>query len=85
MSSISWFDIISVAVPDAKIATANSDVINKLLANGLIYFLLIVNQFLVMDQEVYQEVFLDNWVFDKTWYQLINNLQKLQKDLQLVY
>ena len=69
MSSISSFDIISVAVLDPKIflcipacsadaaAAVDPNGIKALLANGLITFL-IVGLFLIMDQEVYQEIFL---------------------------
>ena len=71
MSSILSFDIISVVVllPNLKIflfilvsvadtAAINPNEIKTLLANGLITFLLMVILFLVMDQEVYQEIFL---------------------------
>ena len=71
MSSISSFDIISVVVllPEPKIflcipasaadaAAVRSKGIRTLSANGLITFLLIVILFLVMDQEVYQEILL---------------------------
>ena len=71
MSSILSFDIISVVVllPNPKIflfilvsvadtAAINPNEIKTLLANGLITFLLMVILFLVMDQEVYQEIFL---------------------------
>ena len=71
MSSILSFDIISVVVllPNLKIflfilvsvadtAAINPNEIKTLLANGLITFLLMVILFLVMDQEVYREIFL---------------------------
>ena len=71
MSSISSFDIFSVVVllPMPKIfsripasatdaAAVNSNGIKTLLANGLIHFLLMLLLFLIMDQEVYQEILL---------------------------
>ena len=71
MSSILSFDIISVVLllPNPKFflcilvsvadtAAINPNEIKTLLANGLITFLLMVILFLVMDQEVYQEIFL---------------------------
>ena len=70
MSLISSFDIISVVVPDPKIfflcipesaadaAAVNLNGIKALLANGLLHFLLVVILFLVMDQDVYQEILL---------------------------
>ena len=71
MSSISSFDIISVVIlwPVPKIflcipasaayaAAVNTNGIKTLLANGSITFFLKAIQFLVMDQEVYQEIFL---------------------------
>ena len=69
MSSISSFDIISVVVPDLKIflctpssaadaVVANPNGIKTLLVDGLITFSLMVVLFLIMDQEVYQEILL---------------------------
>ena len=71
MSFVSSLDIISVAVllPDPKIflcipasaadaVAVNSNWIKILLANGLIIFFLMVNLFLIVDQEVYQEILL---------------------------
>ena len=66
MSSISSFDIISIVLPDPKIflcvqasaadaAAVNPNGIKTLLSNGLITFF---TQFLVMDQEVYQEIYM---------------------------
>ena len=69
MSSISSFDIISVVVPDLKIflcipssaadaVAANPNGIKTLLVDVLITFSLMVVLFLIMDQEVYQEILL---------------------------
>ena len=65
MSSISSFNITSVVGPESKIflfipasaadaASADPNGIKTLLANGLIILIL----FLVMDEEVYQEILL---------------------------
>ena len=67
--SISSFDIISVVVPDPKIvlcipaSAANSAAVNPngiktLLANSLITFFVNDILFLIMNQEVYQEILL---------------------------
>ena len=65
MSSVSSFNITSVVVPESKIflfipasaadaASADPNGIKTLLANGLIILIL----FLVIDEEVYQEILL---------------------------
>ena len=80
MFSISWFDIISVVVPDAKIflcvpasaadaAAVNSNGIKTLLANGLITFFIndsavFNNRTRSLPRNPPDYIILDNWVFD---------------------
>ena len=69
-------------------AAGNPKGIKTLLASCLITFLLVVILFLVMEQEVYQEILLivssEIFEFLIIWYHFICQ-QKLYEDLQLVY